>query len=811
MSPSPRGAVRSVCAIPLTAPPHATRAALVGLLSVLVGCAGDHTIMGPDGVAREGMIVSHPVPPPALSPRGGRAAAAAASASGDSVVYASLVPKTVPTGVTATVRALTSGATVTTAIQDGGFDPVALTAKVGDSVTTVVVDGTDSVLFRAAAAVTPIRRISVIRTDPGSGKRDQPLNANIVIVFSGPVDVTTLTASVQLFNGTTSIPGTVSLLAGSPTTAVFSPSRPLDQNTDYRLVVTTGVEDITGGSLDADIAVTFTTGTTMVLPASTVTVSPDTSALAIAWQGQLTAVARDTIGTLIVGRPFNWTSDNPVVATVSAGGLVTALAEGVAHVQAEMDGRSALATIQVSVALAPVASVAVVPGSAKLVVGGFVEVSAEPRDAAGNLLPFRAITWQSSNPTVATVSAGTGSTAIVTDVAAGTATITASTEGHRGTATITTGTVGPYTQVLAADHTCALAADASASCWGSGDLGNGTELTALVPVAVAGSLRFSQVGSTCALKSDGLAYCWGVNYLGQLGNGGSAGSLVPVPVSGARLFSSIDGRGDHRCALTSSGAAYCWGDNGLGQLGVGTAAGPNSCGGEACSTVPVPVTGGLTFTHLAVGDSHTCGLTASGFTYCWGRGDAGTMGNGSRFDQSAPVIALGPVFVALSAGAAHTCGLTSDGSAYCWGDNDDGQLGVGSTTGPESPCISPVAPGRGPGNCSTIPVQVTGGLRFRQISAGGQHTCAVTATGTAYCWGSDWASQLGNGSSGSWFPTPVAVSGGLAFVTLSAGGDHSCGLTSAGVVYCWGSNGAGQLGSGSTKESNAPVRVAGQP
>jgi len=742
----------------------------------------------------------------------------------DSVVYASLVPETAPTGVTATVRAPRSGATVATVVQDGGFDPVPVAAKVGDTVVTIVVDALGATVFHGEAAVVPIRRIKVVRTDPGPGKRDQPLNANIVIVFSDPVDASTLTASsVQVFRGTAPVAGTVSLLAGSGTTVVFSLTDALDPNTDYRLVATTGVQDIAGGSLDANASISFRTGTATVGPASTVTVLPDTTALAVGWQGQLTAVARDSLfGTVIVGRAFNWSSDDPAVATVSAGGLVTALAEGVAHVQAEMDGRSAVATIIVSVALAPVASVEVVPGSTKLVIGGLVQLTANLRDAAGNLLPFRSITWQSSNPAVATASAGTGSTAVVTDVAPGTATITAFSEGKRGTATIATGTVGPYLQISASNHSCGLAADSSAWCWGarfgqagefanSGELGNGTQIGVLVPVAVAGSLRLSQVSSTCALTSQAAAYCWGENGAGQLGNGTSSGSLLPVPVSGASRYSSIGMGGSHRCALTSSGVAYCWGSNTFGELGLGTTTGPENCLGGPCSTVPVAVSGGLAFTSLAVGDSHTCGLTGSGFAYCWGRGDAGDLGNGSRFDQSAPVLALGPVFVALSAGAFHTCGLTSGGSAYCWGDNDDGQLGVGTTTGPETPCPSPVEPFRGVGNCSTVPVPVTGGLRFSQISAGGQHTCAITTTGTAYCWGANWSSQLGNGSTGSIIPTPVAVSGGLTFVSVSAGGSHSCAITPTGVAYCWGMNAAGQLGNGSTNESNVPLRVAGQP
>ena len=791
---------------------HWRWAAALGLLAVPLACGGGHDLTGPI-VSPAGMIVSHPVPPPTLAARAGTSSAGAfaVESGNDSVVYASLVPETAPTGVTATVRALLSGATATTVVQNGGFDPIPVAATVGDTVTTTVVDASGAVVFRGEAAVVPVRRIKVVRTDPVPGKRDQPLNANIVVVFSDPIDATTLTSSsVQLLRGGAPVAGTVSLLAGTPTSVVFSPTVPLDSNTAYSLVVSTAVQEITGGVLDASITVNFTSGTVMVFSANTVTVLPDTTALAVGWQGQLTAVARDTNGTLIVGRPFTWSSDNPSVATVSAGGLVTALAEGLAHVQAEMDGRSAVATIKVSVALAPVASVEVVPNAAKVVVGGYVQLTAILRDADGVVLPFRAITWQSSNPAVDTVSAGTGGTAFVGNLSAGTATITASSEGKRGTATVTTGTVGPYEQIWAADHTCGLATDASAWCWGGGDLGNGAQVAALVPVAIAGGLRFSLVRSTCALTSDSLAYCWGGNGFGELGNGSTAASPVPVAVSGGRKYSSIDGRGGHACALTASGAAYCWGSNDFGVLGVGTTTGPESCAGAPCSTVPVLVAGGLTFTSLAVGDSHTCGITSSGFTYCWGRGDAGPLGNGSRFDQSAPALALGPVFVALSAGAFHTCGLTSDGSAYCWGDNDDGQLGIGTTSGPESPCTSPTDPFRGVGNCSTVPVQVTGGLRFSQISAGGQHTCAVTPTGAAYCWGANWSSQLGNGSSGSVVPSPVAVvTGGLKFAGVSAGGAHTCAITPTGVAYCWGQG--GNLGNRSTTESNVPVRVAGQP
>jgi alpha-tubulin suppressor-like RCC1 family protein len=156
-------------------------------------------------------------------------------------------------------------------------------------------------------------------------------------------------------------------------------------------------------------------------------------------------------------------------------------------------------------------------------------------------------------------------------------------------------------------------------------------------------------------------------------------------------------------------------------------------------------------------------------------------------------------FVALTAGFNHTCGLASDGDPYCWGRNDSGQLGIGSSDKVAHP----------------TPMLVYGKLKVGFISANGDHTCAMTAAGVAYCWGENKFGQLGNGTLVS-AVSPVPVSGELRFKTLSAGATHTCGLTISGTAYCWGGNWHGQLGIGTMDGEErypcchaSPVRVAG--
>jgi alpha-tubulin suppressor-like RCC1 family protein len=191
--------------------------------------------------------------------------------------------------------------------------------------------------------------------------------------------------------------------------------------------------------------------------------------------------------------------------------------------------------------------------------------------------------------------------------------------------------------------------------------------------------------------------------------------------------------------------------------------------------------------------------------YCWGANEDGQLGNGATTNSSSPVVVAGALkFSAVSAGGDHTCGVTTAGVAYCWGFNYYGELGTGSTTTAPQQCSS--------FPCSTMPVAVTGGLAFVAVSAGEQHSCGVTTSSQAYCWGFNGFGQLGNGSTTD-SSSPVAV-GGFNFQSVSAGlGNHahSCGLTTGGVAYCWGANYSGQLGNGSTTNSSTPVRVVGQP
>ena len=114
-------------------------------------------------------------------------------------------------------------------------------------------------------------------------------------------------------------------------------------------------------------------------------------------------------------------------------------------------------------------------------------------------------------------------------------------------------------------------------------------------------------------------------------------------------------------------------------------------------------------------------------------------------------------------------------------------------------------PGQGIGQ-----VLVSGGLLFTDLSLGDDHSCGITASGQAFCWGDNQFGQLGDGSDVG-TSSPVAVSGGLLFTSVSAGGRHSCGMTAGGLAYCWGANEHGQIGDQSWSDRPTPVMVVGQP
>lgn len=280
------------------------------------------------------------------------------------------------------------------------------------------------------------------------------------------------------------------------------------------------------------------------------------------------------------------------------------------------------------------------------------------------------------------------------------------------------------------------------------------------------------------------------------GKSGTAAVTVVSPLSVA--FTSVTTGGAHTCGLSASGAAYCWGRGEAGQIGVASPASVCPIGGRnyPCSLVPVAVQGGLTFTRLDAGGSHVCGLTSAGTAYCWGSNSAGQLGDNSLVDRSAPVpVAGGLTFASVAAGVFHTCGVTAAGTAHCWGANDRGQLGDGTNT-PRS-----------------VPTAVSGGHSFVMITAGGffsGHTCGVTGSGTAYCWGDSSDGQLGIGTANAAaHPVPAPISG-IAFASISAGlGSHTCALTPAGSAYCWGQNAFGALGDGSGAQRQAPVAVTG--
>jgi alpha-tubulin suppressor-like RCC1 family protein len=184
-------------------------------------------------------------------------------------------------------------------------------------------------------------------------------------------------------------------------------------------------------------------------------------------------------------------------------------------------------------------------------------------------------------------------------------------------------------------HSCALAADDSAFCWGHNEFGQtgfgSTERRVRQPTRVSGPGRFASISTgglhTCGLASDGRAFCWGFNELGQVGDGTTTNRTEPAPVGGELRFAMVSAGGGHSCAIDTAGAAFCWGSNQSGAVGNGSRTDVLS---------PTPVFGGLTLLAISSGMHHTCAISTAETVSCWGFNRYGQVGDGSTANRTQP-------------------------------------------------------------------------------------------------------------------------------------------------------------------------------
>lgn len=256
------------------------------------------------------------------------------------------------------------------------------------------------------------------------------------------------------------------------------------------------------------------------------------------------------------------------------------------------------------------------------------------------------------------------------------------------------------------------------------------------------------------------------------------GTTVTDTVSGVR-FTAVAADLAPSYALGDDGKVYAWGPNAPGSLGDGTTT-------ERLTPVRSLTPAGATMTQVSAGEGYALALDSSGIAFGWGQGPYGQLGNGATQDQSTPVAVQAPApgvsFTQVDAGAYHSLAIGSDGRTYGWGYNGSGRVGDGSTT---SIMTTPVV------------VQTPAGVSFTKVEAGGVFSLGLATDGSIYAWGNNFSGALGNGTQlDSSVPVRVQTPPGVTFTQISAGTDHSLALSSTGVLYAWGFNGGGQVGLG---------------
>lgn len=231
-----------------------------------------------------------------------------------------------------------------------------------------------------------------------------------------------------------------------------------------------------------------------------------------------------------------------------------------------------------------------------------------------------------------------------------------------------------------------------------------------------------------------------------------------------------------------------WGSNYYGELGNGTTTDSSTPG-------PVKVPAGVRFSSARC--MLTClAVTTTGQVYAWGNNDVGQLGDGTTKRRLTPVrvdLPAGVKVTAVRPGGYFALALTSTGKLLAWGDNKTGELGNGTTRDRAKP----------------FPVSLPKGVTVKAISAGDEGSYALTTTGRMLSWGGNTAGQLGDGTTqGRKTPGYVSLPPGATVASIAAGPLTGYAVTKSGGLLAWGQNNYGQLGDGTTRQRDKPVRVA---
>lgn len=444
--------------------------------------------------------------------------------------------------------------------------------------------------------------------------------------------------------------------------------------------------------------------------------------------------------------------------------------------------------------------------------------------------------------------------------------------------------------------TCGIRSSGALYCWGRNNayqLGDTSTTDRYVPTLIDSGVSYSQVSAggahACGITTAGLIKCWGNNVDGQLGDTTTTNRSAPVPVDAGTTYSVISAGVNNTCAITTAGALKCWGN------GPSNTNGNNSTSDQ---TSPVTIDSGTSYTQVSVGFKHACGITTSGILKCWGNdGVVTNYPTPTVFDSGT---SYSKVSVHSDSSSVHTCGLTTAGALKCSTNlgsmnvidsdsnythlsiNNSGKLCTLSSsvamtgmlrcigtafnlTSVLSPTLldnytvstlptklnsrfsrilsdGSVATSAGTSgsssakitseytytavtsdsagsymvtssgaleyyaNNSATPSSPDSGTLYTTISSGYNHTCGITTAGGLRCWGTNTNGQLGNNSTTT-SATPIDIDAGNTYTTVSAGYSYTCAIRTGGALYCWGLNGNGQLGDNSTTQRLVPTLI----